>query len=425
MHFTGKDLLIRSASLMDPRSGFTGQVRDVLIEKGIITKIGSGLVAENVQEVNAEGCVLSPGWFDLNSTFGEPGHETREDLTSGASAALKGGFTGVALMPDTQPALHSKSEIEFMISRAASQPVEIIPVGAISYNREGKEMAEMYDMWLSGARAFSDGDRPVQHAGLLLRALQYASDFGALIMSNPEDASLAGGAKVHEGISSLLLGMKGIPAIAEEMMVTRDLMLAEYTSCRIHFMAVSTAGSVELIRQARKKGIRVTAAVAAHHLVLDDTCLVDFDTNYKVKPPLRGSSDQQALLEGLLDGTLDTVCSQHTPQDIETKHVEFETAAYGMLGLETCYSLLNQALGENAAETVVRLLAYAPREILGLDLPAIKEGMTANLTLFNQAEKWTFEKKDLGSKSSNSPWIGKELQGKVVSVYTRGQYFVN
>ncbi len=425
MPFSHKDLLIRSVKLIDPLSGFTGQQLDVLILDGLIAKIGADLVQEGVTEISFEGACLSPGWFDLNSNFGEPGYETREDLGSGTRAALKGGFTGVAIMPDTQPALHSKSEIEFILHKASRQPIEIVPVGALTYNRDGKEMAEMYDMWLSGARAFSDGNHPVQNAGLLSRALQYASDFGGLVMSNPEDASLAAGAKVHEGVNSLMLGMKGIPAIAEELMVARDLKLAEYTACRIHFSNISTAGSVELIRAAKASGIKVTAAVAAHHLVLDDSSLAAFDSNYKVKPPLRGEADKQALIGGLRDGTIDAVCSQHTPQQQEVKQVEFETAAYGMIGLETCFSLVNKALGDDSVELIVQLLAYAPRTILGLKMPALKIGEEANLTLFSPLERWIFDKSAIGSKSSNTPWLGKELTGKVLSVYVKGQYFVN
>lgn len=425
MPITDKNLLLKSVRLVDPRSGLTGQQKDIYIQDGQIRQIGNNLTISDAATIDMKGAFMSPGWFDLNATFGEPGHEVREDLETGSKAAIKGGFTGLALMPDTEPALHSKSEIEFILHKAALQPIEIIPVGAISYKREGKEMAEMYDMWLSGARAFSDGDRPVQHAGLLTRALQYTSDFGGLIMSNPEDQSIAAGAKVHESLNTLLLGMKGIPALAEELMVSRDLMLAEYTSCRIHFSTISTAGSVKLIRAAKKRGLKVTAAVAAHHLILDDAYLSTFDSNYKVKPPLRGLDDKVALIAGILDGTIDAVCSQHNPQQIEVKQVEFESAAYGMIGLETCFSLLNMALGADSIELMVRLLAYAPRTILGLEIPELKIGQTANFTLFDPGLKWILKKEDLGSKSLNSPWLGKEIQGKVLAVFVNGHYYKN
>lgn len=425
MPLTDKNLLIKSVKLVDPLSGFTGQQQDIHIRDGQIRQFGENLNVSDAEVIQMNGACLSPGWFDLNATFGEPGQEVREDLESGSRAAIKGGFTGLALMPDTEPALHSKSEIEFILHKAALQPIEIIPVGAISHKREGKEMAEMYDMWLSGVRAFSDGDRPVQHAGLLTRALQYTSDFGGLIMSNPEDQSIAAGAKVHESLNTLVLGMKGIPSLAEELMVSRDLMLAEYTSCRIHFSTISTAGSVELIRVAKKRGLKVTAAVAAHHLILDDGYLSAFDSNYKVKPPLRGLNDKLALIAGIYDGTIDAVCSQHNPQLIEVKQVEFESAAYGMIGLETCYSLLNMALGPDSIETIVKLLAYSPRTILGLEIPALKIGQAANFTLFDPALKWILKKEDLGSKSLNSPWLGKEIQGKVLAVFVNGHFYKN
>ena len=419
------DLLIQSAIIIDPASEFNGRQMDILIQNGLIALIASSIDPINIESIDLKGASVSPGWFDLHANFGEPGNETKEDMVSGTLAAMKGGFTGTALMPDTEPSLHSKSEIEYIRNKAKGLPIEIVPIGAISRHREGKELAELYDMWLSGARAFSDGDHPVQNAGLLLRAMQYAGDFGGLIMSNPEDLALTGGAKVNEGINSLLLGMKGIPAIAEELMVARDLLLAEYANCRIHFCAISTAGSVNQIKKARNSGIKVSVAVAAYHLLLDDSNLSKFDSNYKVKPPLRTNEDRLALIGGLIDGSIDVVCSQHIPHEAELKKVEFESAAYGMIGLETSYSLLNMALNGNHPELIVELLSINPRKILGLELPSINVGAPANLTWYNPEKEWILEKKDLGSKSSNSPWLGKKLMGKIYGAYVSEQLNLN
>src|ERR1700744_2956961 len=292
------NLLIKSATISDPGSPFNQQVVDVLIEKGQITKIAAHIDAD-AENFNAKGKYLSPGFFDLNCNIGELGLETKEDLKTGTRAAAAGGFTGVALMPNTQPPVHSKAEVEYLFNRANNNMVDVSPLGAISHKREGKDMAEMYDMYLSAAKAFTDGNRPVQDAGLMERALLYAQGFDALILSYPEDTAIAGKAKVNEGEISTLLGMKGIPPLAEELMIARDLYLAEYTGSKIHFSTISTTRSVELIKEAKKKGLQVSCDVAVHHLVLTDEALLGFDSLYKVKPPLRTQKDVKALLKGL------------------------------------------------------------------------------------------------------------------------------
>src|SRR6185503_11165239 len=315
------NLLIKSATIIDPNSTFNKKIADVLIEKGIITQIASEIEAD-AEVFEAEGAYLSPGFFDLNCNIGEPGLETKEDIYTGTRAAAAGGFTGIALMPNTIPPVHSKAEIEYIVNRSKKNLVDIYPLGAISYKREGKDLAEMYDMYLSGAKAFTDGNRPVQDAGLMERALLYTQAFNGLVFSYPEDTAIAGKAKVNEGEVSTLLGMKGIPPLAEELMIARDLYLAEYTGSRIHFSTISTMRSVELIREAKRKGIEVTCDVAAYHLVLTDEALLGFDSLYKVKPPLRTRDDVDALLAGLRDGTIDAIVSQHTPHEVEFKDVE-------------------------------------------------------------------------------------------------------
>ena len=414
------NLLIKSATIIDPNSPFDQKIADILIEKGHIINIAAEIEAD-AELIEAEGKYVSPGFFDLNCNIGELGLETKEDLYTGTKAAAAGGFTGIALMPNTIPPIHSKAEIEYLTNRAKKNLVDVYPLGAISHKREGKDLAEMYDMYLSGAKAFTDGNRPVQDAGLMERALLYAQGFDALVFSYPEDTAIAGKAKVNEGEISTLLGMKGIPSLAEELMIARDLYLAEYTGSKIHFSTISTTRSVELIREAKRKGLEVTCDVAAHHLVLTDEALKGFDSLYKVKPPLRTQDDVDALIDGLTDGTIDAIVSQHTPHEVEFKNVEFEVAEYGIIGLQTALSLaLKAGLDVNL---IVQKLAIGPREILNVDIPAIAEGEPANLVLFDTGADWEYTSKNNRSKSYNSPFIGQNLKGKVLLTINNNQVY--
>ncbi|SDP96099.1 dihydroorotase [Mucilaginibacter sp. OK268] len=414
------NLLIKSATILDPGSAFHQQVTDILIENGVITRIAEDIEAD-AELVDGEGKYVSPGFFDLNCNIGELGLETKEDMHSGTRAAAAGGFTGIALMPNTTPPVHSKAEIEYLLNRAKNNLVDVYPLGTISHKREGRDLAEMYDMYLSGAKAFTDGNRPVQDAGLMERALLYAQGFDAMVFSYPEDTAIAGKAKVNEGEVSTLLGMKGIPSLAEELMIARDLYLAEYTVSKIHFSTVSTARSVELIREAKRKGLEVTCDVAAHHLVLTDEALMGFDSMYKVKPPLRTKDDVLALIKGLKDGTIDAIVSQHTPHEVEFKDVEFEVAEFGITGFQTALPLaLRSGL---PVELLVDKLAINPREILGVTVPVIAEGERANLVLFDTETEWEYSNKNNCSKSVNSPFFGQQLKGKVQLTYNNKQIF--
>ena len=414
------NLLIKSATIVDPNSPFDQKVADILIQNGTITKIASSITSDDTV-FDAQGKHVSPGFFDLNCNIGELGFETKETLETGTRAAAAGGFTGVALMPNTQPPVHSKAEVEYLCNRAKNTLVDVYPLGTISHKREGKDMSEMYDMYLSGAKAFTDGNRPVQDAGLMERALLYTKGFNALVFSYPEDTAIAGKAKVNEGEVSTMLGMKGIPSLAEELMIARDLYLAEYTDSRIHFSTISTYRSVDLIREAKAKGVEVTCDVAAHHLVLTDEELKGFDSQYKVKPPLRIQSDVDALIEGLKDGTIDAIVSQHTPHEIEFKDVEFEVAEFGIVGLQTAFSLaLKAGLDIN---TIINKISVNPRKILGIDATNIAEGQKANLVVFDIDEEWAYTKENNQSKSSNSPFIGQNLKGKVLLTYNNNQQF--
>ena len=414
------NLLIKSATIIDPNSPFNQQIVDLLIEKGHISKIAPEIEAD-AEVIDGEGKYISPGFFDLNCNIGELGLETKEDLYTGTKAAAAGGFTGIVLKPKTIPPVHSKAEIEYLMNRAKKNLVDVYPLGAISHKREGKDLAEMYDMYLSGAKAFTDGNRPVQDAGLMERALLYAQGFDALVFSYPEDTAIAGKAKVNEGEISTLLGMKGIPSLAEELMIARDLYLAEYTGSQIHFSTISTTRSVELIREAKRKGLEVSCDVAAHHLVLTDEALVGFDSQYKVKPPLRTQDDVDALIDGLVDGTIDAIVSQHTPHEVEFKNVEFEVAEYGIIGLQTALSLVIMAGLD--VDLIVQKLAIGPREILNIDIPVIREGELANLVLFDTDVEWEYNNKNNRSKSYNSPFMGQNLKGKVLLTFNNNQSF--
>jgi dihydroorotase len=420
--------LIRSVKIIDASSPHHNKECDVLIEDGIIKKIAdANSINEKCEKVfDAKGKHLSTGWFDLHVNFREPGHEYKEDLVSGCKAAAAGGFTGVLAMPSTTPPIQSKSEIEMIRNKTANELIEVHCAGALSVDLEGNDLSEMYDMFSSGALAFTDDKKSVQDAGLMMRALLYTKNFNALIMSFPDDKSISGKGLINEGVMNTQLGLKAIPALAEEIMIIRDLFLAEYTESRIHFSTISSAKSVELIRKAKADGLKVTCDVAAHQLLLDDTTLSGFDTNYKVNPPLRTAVDIAALKEGLKDGTIDCICSDHSPEDAENKIKEFELAAFGIIGLETAFAVTNTALGKTMSlENIIERFTTAPRKILSLPVPQIKEGENANLTLFDADVEWTFAEKNIKSKSKNTPFIGIKLKGRAIAVFNKGMISEN
>ncbi len=416
-----KKIFLQSATIVHPEFK-SKESQDVLIIEGRIAEIGSGLkIPVGAEVIDAKDCFLSVGFCDLNVNFGEPGLETKESIASGCAAALAGGITALALMPNTTPALHSKSEISYILNKSKDEGVDIYPIGAISEDRKGEHMAELYDMKLAGALAFSDGDHPVKDTGLMSRSLLYAKGIESKLFAYAEDPGLAGKAPVNEGPMSTTLGLKGNPALAEELMIARDIELAAYHDTAIHFSTISSTKSVQLIREAKAKGIQVTCDVAAHHLVFTEDVLSDFDSNYKVKPPLRTENDRQALLAGLKDGTIDAIVSQHTPHEIEFKNVEFGLAAFGMIGLQTLLPMAIQA-GLKPTELVDKLVVN-PRKILGVDLPKIALGEQANLVLFDPKASWIFDSSSNRSRSANSPLMGQKLTGKVVWACNKGQSF--
>jgi dihydroorotase len=418
------NILIPKARIIDPESKWNGKTAGILIENGMITRIGENLPAPGVPVFEAENLHASPGWFDMQANLRDPGYEYKEDLESGSRAAASGGFTGLALMPSTHPPVHSKAEVEYIRNKSKEALIDIFPVGTVSHLLEGNDLSEMYDMHLSGAVAFSDDKKPIKNSGLLLRALLYTKNFNRLVMTHCEEKSISADGKMNEGVTSTKLGLKGIPALAEEIMLARNIQLLEYTEGKLHIASVSTAQAVALIRQAKAKGLNISASVNTHHLVLNDEALMEFDSNLKVNPPLRTNADREALKKGLADGTLDVLVSDHSPEDTENKDLEFDLAAFGMLGLETAYALANTYSGLNT-EQLIQKMALNPRRLLGIPLPSIQEGQTANITLFDPALNWVFSAKDIRSKSRNTPFVGHRFKGKALAIVHKGQLIRN
>jgi dihydroorotase len=416
--------LIKQAKVICPQSSFHNKTVDILIENSTISQIKKSITAAGVKTIEANGLMVSIGWLDMQANLCDPGFEHKEDLESGLKAAAAGGFTGLAIVSGTNPPLHNKAQIEYIINRSNSNLVNVYPIGTLSQNQEGKDLSEMYDMKLAGAVAFSDYKNPVKDAGLVLRALQYTTNIGSFIITHCDDKSISHGGQMNEGETSTMLGLKGIPALAEEIMLQRNIAVLEYAGGKMHIPTISTKGSVDLIKKAKANGLQITCGVAAHNLLLDDSVLADFDSNYKVNPPLRNKKDVEALRKALENGVIDVVVSDHRPQDIECKDLEFDLADNGVIALQTAYTSAITAM-KGEAEALVNALTINPRKILGLELPKIEEGQKANLTLFSTEGETTLSEKDILSKSKNTPFIGKTLQGKVIGAINNNKGYWN
>ncbi|MFN5884603.1 MAG: dihydroorotase [Bacteroidota bacterium] len=419
-------LVILNAIVCDPQSAMHGKKCDLLISSGIIDDIQPSakkvLEKSPIKTWDVKGALLSPGWFDMRASLREPGMEHKETLESGARAAAAGGFTRVACLPDTKPAMQTKADIEFIYRKSEELPVHLLPYGSITKDREGTELNELYDMHLAGAIAFTDANRSLMHAGVMLRAMQYAANFGGILLSHAQDQNLAAGGRMNEGTISVNLGLKGIPNIAEEVMVARDIELAKYNNAPLHFSHISSKGSVEQIRKARKQGLQITADVAVASLVFTDENLNDFDSNFKVLPPLRGKADQKALWDGIADGIIDCIVSDHQPEDTEHKNVEFEYAAYGMIQLQTAYAMLNMFKPKQFDNGIlVKALAINPRKILNQPGVSISKGACAEITIFEPNATWQYSSGNNLSKSVNSPVLNQTLTGKVLGIINKNQ----
>lgn len=414
--------IIRSAKIIDPKSPYHNKTVDILIADGCISKIDSTLSnPENYNEIKRDNLHVSVGWFDSSVSLGEPGYEDRETIKNGLEVAAKSGFSGIALQPNSHPIIDNQSQVLFVKSKALEAATELFPIGALTKDSEGKDMAELYDMKNAGAIAFGDYNRSLSNANLLKIALQYTQDFDGLVIAFAQDDKIKGNGVANEGIVSTRLGLKGIPNLAEEIEVARNLFLLEYTGGKLHIPTISTAKSVALIQEAKAKGLQVSCSVAVHHLVLNDEKLEEFDTRYKVTPPLRSEADRLALIEGVKNGIIDTITSDHNPIDIEHKKMDFDTAKNGTIGLESAFGALLTIL---PVETVVEKLTSG-RALFGLKTPSIIEGTSANLCLFNPDGKSTFTLDKILSKSKNSAFIGSEIKGEVYGIMNQNQLILN
>lgn len=418
-------ILIQQVTITDPSSPFNGTQQDVLIESGTIRDIQPAISAEADKVITGSQLHLSPGWVDVFAHFADPGYEYKETLETGARAAAAGGYTDVFVIPNTKPVIDSKTQAEYISQKSRYLPVTVHPIGAISKGAEGKDLAEMYDMRTSGAVAFSDGLNPVQSAGLLLKALQYVKAFDGTVIQIPDDKSVGASGLMHEGIISTRLGLPGKPMMAEELQVARDIKLVRYADSKLHFTGVSSPKSLEYIRRAKEAGLAVTCSVTPYHLFFTDEDLMQYDTNLKVYPPLRTKSDVEILRQAVLDGTIDCIASHHLPHEYDSKVLEFEYAKYGMTGLETAYSAIKTILPALTESRWVELASINPRKIFGLECPVIKKEAPACFTLFEPGVSKTFTTASFRSKSKNSAFTDKTLQGAVKGIINKETLILN
>jgi dihydroorotase len=416
------NLIIRTATIIDQKSPFHNQTVDVKISNGIIEKIGSKLPnTEGIQEIQFENLHLSQGWFDTSVSLGEPGFEDRESIKNGLEVAAKSGFSGIALQPNSFPVIDNQSQVHFVKQKAINSATDLYPIGALTKGSEGKDLAELFDMKNAGAIAFGDYTKSIANANLLKIGLQYAQDFDGLVIAFCEDENIKGNGVANEGIVSTRLGLKGIPNLAEEIIVARNLFLLEYTGGKLHIPTISTTKSVALIKMAKAKGLQVTCSVAVHHLVLTEEKLEGFDTRFKVSPALRAEDDRKSLLDGIIDNTIDCITSDHNPIDIEHKKMEFDLAKNGTIGFESAFGALQTVL---PLEKVIEKLVSG-KAVFGLENQIIKEGNKANLTLFSANHEWTFGKENILSKSKNSAFLGYKMKGKAIGIYNNGTLILN
>lgn len=404
--------------VIDRQSPYHNQTVNILVDGDMIVAIGPDVDDEKAKKIAVNGACVSPGWVELHSNFGDPGMEEREDIKTGASAAAAGGFTGVALSPATYPVIQTKADIEYVLNRADDTPINIYPLGALSRDLKGEELTEMYDMQQAGACGFYNDKYPVQNANLLRLALLYGGNM-APIFVHPRQKDLTIGGQMNEGHTSTYLGLKGIPSFAEEIMISRDLFISQYTQTPIHFAGISTAGAVQLIREAKQNGLPITADVNFYNLVLTDDVLKDYDTNYKLNPPLRTAYDCKALIEGLKDGTIDAIAADHVPHDVEHKVCEFDNAAFGMAAIESMFGALHPVINEIGLELVLEKLTIGPRAILKLPAIRIAEGNIAEVTFFRPHEQFMLTKSGSHSKAANNPYISRLITGTVVGIFNK------
>ncbi len=420
------DLLIKGGEVVQPGSGRRSSA-DIEIRNRTIARIGEGLSPHGIPVFDCSGKLVSPGWIDMHVHLREPGYEHKETIRTGCAAAAFGGFTAVACMPNTDPPIHTRDVVEFVVERAEDEAVDVYPIACVSRERAGKQIAEMADLVEGGAVAFSDDGSPVQDAGLMRLALEYSSMLDRPVINHMEDLELNHDGHMSEGEVATRLGVPGIPGLAEEVMIARDALIAEFTGGSVHVAHISTAKGVELVRRAKKDGVRITAEVCTHHFALTDEAVeaTDYSTNTKMHPPLRTAADIAAIKEGLRDGTIDAICTDHAPHASFEKEVEFIAAPFGIIGLETAWGLIGREIlstGVLSLGAAIEKIVVAPRNILRIPVPTIAEGEPANLTIFDDTTRWSFERRHIRSKSQNTPFVGTEMVGKAWAIYNRGRF---
>jgi len=414
-------ILIQNAEIIDANSSFHQQEKNILITNGRIAEIGDkNYSADKV--IPAKGMKLSIGWFDLGTFVGDPGLEHKEDLDSASKAATAGGFTEIAILPNTSPSIQSKNEVSYITKNNDNRLVQIHALASVTKNNKGEELTEMIDLHHAGAVAFTDGLKPIWHTDILLKSLQYLQKFNGVLIDHPEDTWLNLFGQMHEGINSTMLGLKGMPRIAEDIAVSKNIEILNYAGGRLHFARLSSAKAIDLIRAAKKK-LNLSCDIAAYQPLLDDSLLSTFDTNYKVNPPLREKSDNEALLKALKDGTIDVLCSGHTPHEDESKSLEYDLADFGMINLQTFGANLTALSKSIGWDVLLEKVTGNPRQLLNLEIPKIAIDEKANLTLFDPNRVWTFDEKTNFSKAKNSPWYGKEITGKAVAVFNNSKHW--
>jgi len=416
------NLLIKSATILDQSSPYHNKTKDILIENGVITKIDNAIANINkIKEISNDNLHVSQGWFDSSVSFGEPGFEERGTIANGLKTAALSGFTNIAINPNTNPVIDNSTTISFIKNTAFQNAVNIHPIGALTKGSKGDYLAELHDMQQAGAVAFGDYQHGIENPNMLKIALQYAHSFNGLVLSYPQENKIAGKGIVNEEEAATKVGLKGIPNLAEELQVSRDLFLLEYTEGKLHIPTISTAKSVDLIRDAKAKGQDVTCSVSILNLLLSDGVIADFDTNFKVLPPLRTATDRKDLLEGVQDGTIDFVTSNHTPIDIEHKKIEFDHAMFGSIGLESLFGALNSIL---ETEKVIELLTKNKKRF-GIESTRIKVGEIACLSLFSPDITYQFSLENIISTAKNASLLGSTLKGQAIGIVNNNQFIIN
>ena len=416
-------ILIQAAEILDPTSPFHQKEKNIVVSNGRITDIGDKNYAAD-KIIKAEGMKLSVGWFDLGTFIGDPGLEHKEDLESGTRAAVAGGFTEIAVLPNTVPCVQTKNEISYLVRGNENRLVQIHPMASVTRNNMGEELTEMIDLHAAGAVAFTDGLKPIWHTDIFLKCLQYIQKFNGVLIDHPEDYWLNLFGQMHEGVNSTRLGLKGMPRIAEEIVIGKNLELLQYAGGQLHFAKLSTAKSLDLVKAAKKK-LSVTCDVTVYQALMDDSMLADFDTNLKVNPPLRERADNDSIIKALKDGTIDVLSSGHSPHDEESKNLEYDKAEFGMTSLQTFCANLASLSKHVGWDVLIEKVTTGPRNVLRMEVPKIADNEKANLTLIDPNRKWILDEKTNFSKSKNSPWFGKEVTGKAVAVFNNGKAWLD